>query len=120
VKIQEVKHFDKNTFATLEKRYLEKLKEQLPTGQCRAVVIEIGNRIVSSGAFSITSLVPVPNDPQCKVANVHSSYTDKKYRKRGLADSILKRLFWYSSQEGKSIYKKNGLGKGTPMKICVV
>ena len=46
--------------AALETEYAAKLARELPLGTCTAWVVQIGDRIVSSGAVSVISYVPNP------------------------------------------------------------
>lgn len=58
----------------LEKAYFEKLKKQIPEGICKAWVVKKNGHILASGAVTIISLVPVPNDYN-GMAYMHSVYT---------------------------------------------
>ena len=111
---------DKGDLISLHRKYQEKLENQLPTRQCQSVVAEENHKIIASGTVSIMSYVPTPRDFNHEVGYIHTIYTEKKYRKRGIAKSILnmlkelceqanlKRLFLFSSNEGESLYKKMG------------
>lgn len=104
----------------IEKAYLEKLRKQLPDGRCKAWVVKRGIQIVASGAISIFSYIPVPNDSTLEVAYLHSMYTEKFFRGRKLAQQIIERAINYckengirrivlnASDEGKPIYEKTG------------
>ena len=114
------KPIDKGDLTSLHRKYQEKLENQLPTSQCQSVIAEKNNKIIASGAVSIMSYVPVPGDLNHEVGYIHTIYTEKNYRKRGVAKSILnalkelcqqanlKRVFLFSSNEGESLYKEFG------------
>jgi len=53
---------DLSQFALLETEYAKKIANEFKYGTCTSWVIQIGERIVSSGAISIVSYVPVPYD----------------------------------------------------------
>lgn len=104
----------------VEKEYTRKLSDELKTGSCSAWVIIHNNTIVSSGAISIMSYVPNPNDPSCRIAFLHSIYTEKEYRNRKYASRVteeavrfcskmgINRIYLFASNEGKHMYKKQG------------
>jgi len=104
----------------IEKAYSEKLQKEIPGGSCKAWVIKNGNRLVASGAISIVSFVPVPNDTNHNIAYLHSMYTEKDFRGRKYAQQINERAIQYckenginrvilnASDAGKPIYEKSG------------
>lgn len=104
----------------VEIEYTRKLTTELKTGACSAWVMIKDNTIVSSGAISIMSYVPNPNDPNSRIAFLHSIYTEKEYRNRKYASRITKeavrfcmkkginRIYLFASNEGKQVYKNQG------------
>lgn len=60
-------------FTKMKESYRIKLEEELPKGLCRAWVAEDKNKkIAASGAVSIFSFVPVPENPSYIGAYLHS------------------------------------------------
>ena len=114
------KRKDVSRFEAMEKSYFEKLKAELPSKILSAWVVEEHNNIVASGAISICSLVPIPDDPTFLSAYIHSMYTEKSHRKQGLALQIIEeikkycqeegiiRLFLSASDAGRSVYEPLG------------
>jgi GNAT superfamily N-acetyltransferase len=104
----------------IKKAYSEKLEKEIPGGSCKAWVVKNGNRLVASGAISIVSYVPVPNDTNHNIAYLHSMYTEKDFRGRKCAQEIIERAIQYckknginrvilnASDAGKPIYEKSG------------
>lgn len=104
----------------IEKAYSEKLKKEIPGCSCKAWVVKNGNRLVASGAISIVSYVPVPNDTNHNIAYLHSMYTEKDFRGRKYAQEIIERAIQYckenginrvilnASDAGRPIYEKSG------------
>jgi len=104
----------------IENAYARKLAQELADGTCKAWVIEYKNIIISSGAVSVVSLVPTPDDLSSNVAYLHSIYTEKEYRNRNFGslivqqaiqysrDNGIRRIFLNSSEAGKPIYQKIG------------
>ncbi len=104
----------------IEKAYLEKIEKQIPEGTCLAWLVQDGEQTVASGAITIASLVPVPNDTNHTVAYLHSMYTEKDYRGRKLARQIItqavtycrtrgiRRIILNASDAGRPLYEKLG------------
>ncbi|OQA89287.1 MAG: Acetyltransferase (GNAT) family protein [bacterium ADurb.Bin236] len=104
----------------IQNAYAEKLENEMPSGMCVPWGFVDNGRIVASGAITIVSFVPVPLDLSSRVAYLHSMFTEKKYRKGGLAGSIVKRavehckkagvkrIFLNASDAGKRLYENMG------------
>jgi len=111
---------DNSICEEIEKAYAQKLKQELIDGVCKAWVIENDNKIIASGAITIVSFVPTPNDLTSSVAYLHSMYTEEGYRNRSFANLIIKksiqyckeigikRVFLNASEAGRPIYEKVG------------
>ncbi len=111
---------DPSAMQRLEEAYAAKLHRQFADGSCRGWVVCCGDRIVSTGAVSICSYVPVPHDPSPVVAFLHSVYTDEEFRGMGYARRItqeavdfcrkrdIRRLFLFSSDAGRPVYEMSG------------
>ncbi|MBM4331144.1 MAG: GNAT family N-acetyltransferase [Deltaproteobacteria bacterium] len=111
---------DSSRFAEIEKAYIQKLQLQLQDGSCKAWVIEDEHRIIASGAISILSFVPTPQDLSSKVGYLHSMYTEKDQRNNHCANRIIKqalhfckakgikRIILNASESGRPIYEKIG------------
>lgn len=104
----------------MEKAYVDKLADQIPSGTCSAWVVKSGGRVVASGAVTLVSFVPVPDDMNHTIAYLHSVYTEKEYRGRKMAarivehalqfcrDKGIKRVILNASGAGKMIYENFG------------
>jgi len=104
----------------VEKAYIKKLETEMASGICKAWVIEDKGEIVSSGAITLISLVPNPSDLSCRVAYLHSMYTEKTHRNKKYAQRIIynviedckskgiRRILLNASEEGKPVYQKIG------------
>ncbi len=107
----------------IERAYSRKLSKELPAGLCRSWVIEDGNGIVASGAITIVSLVPTPNDFSPEVAYLHSMYTERGFRGKNFAGRIvrkalehckangIKRVILNASEAGRPIYERIGFSE---------
>ncbi|MDD1729043.1 MAG: GNAT family N-acetyltransferase [Methanospirillum sp.] len=104
----------------MESNYLQKLTDDLRSGSCNAWIIGKNEQILSSGAVSFFSYVPVPHDPSPQIAFLHSIYTEPEERGKGYARTITKeaieycrqkkvaRLYLFSSETGRYMYEKEG------------
>ena len=104
----------------IEQAYSLKLAAELQAGSCRSWLIEKGEQVVASGAITIVSLVPTPNDLSTRVAYLHSMYTEPERRGKNLASRIVRTALAYckangvrrvilnASEAGKPIYEKIG------------
>lgn len=97
----------------IEKAYVGKLEKEIPEGTCIAWVAKEGNQTVASGAISIVSYVPVPNDTNHNIAYLHSMYTEKDFRGRRYARQIIERAINYCKENGlkRVILNASGAGK---------
>lgn len=107
-------------FARLESAQREKLGQQIIEGSCTAWIAEYQGKPIGSGALSILRTTPIPEDPSCEVAFLHSVYTDTAWRGQGIASTILDQLIEQArrgglhriqlnaSEAGRSVYQKKG------------
>jgi len=110
-------------FKQLEAVQRSKLEQQLTDGSCAAWIGEHRGEPVASGAVSVIKTVPVPEDLSFEVGFLHSVYTIKAMRGRGIASAILDRLLDYcrknglkrvqlsASEAGRAIYGNKGFKK---------
>jgi len=99
----------------IEKAYSEKLKKEIPAGSCKAWVVKYDNQLVASGAISILSFVPVPNDINHNIAYLHSMYTEKDFRGRKLSQQIIQRAIQYCKESGITRIVLNASDAGKPI-----
>ena len=111
---------DSSISEEIEKAYIQKLQREFKDGSCKAWVIEDEHRIIASGAISIVSFVPTPQDLSSNVAYLHSMYTEKDQRNNHCANRIMKqalnhckakgvkRIILNASEAGRPIYEKVG------------
>ncbi len=116
-----------STAMEIEQAYARKLSGELPGGACKSWLIEDGGEPVASGAITILSFVPTPNDLSSKVAYLHSMYTEAGLRGRNLASHIvrtalaycktngIKRVFLSASEAGRPVYERIGFASSPDM-----
>lgn len=91
---------DPARMAAVEKAYADKLHRELSTGTCTAWVVEREGIIAASGGMSRLQNVPVPEDPACTVALLHSIYTEPGHRHHGCADMVVRAVLLRCQDEG--------------------
>ena len=113
-------NYDISNLEEMDKNYAEKLQKQLRNNTVKAWLIEDISEIIASGAVSVISMVPLPDDPSDRVAYLHSIYTEKGYRSRGFAHRIaetaihycksqgIRRMMLNASDAGRPVYEKTG------------
>jgi N-acetylglutamate synthase-like GNAT family acetyltransferase len=111
---------DEQKLKKMDVSYRNKLNEEFRTGICKAWVIKEGDQIAASGAISITSMVPNPDDSSYYIGYLHSIFTENQFRKRGLAERVVRCILDYcksnninrvllnTSEAGRSVYDKIG------------
>jgi len=109
-----------SAFDQMDQVYSEKLISELPDDGCLAWIVKVNNETIASGAVSVASMVPLPNDPSLRVAFIHSIFTENRFRQQGCARLIMEtmiaacrsrgitRLHLNASDNGKNLYRKLG------------
>ena len=111
---------DSDRLDDLEQNYARKLRKQFPAGDCKVWIAENEGHIAASGGVTLMTTVPVPDDPSSRIAYLHSMFTDKSFRKMGLAQRIvetaldycrsigIRRVILNASDAGRPLYEKLG------------
>ena len=115
------KKIDDTSYKKMEEAYTKKLNEDFLKELCHAWIVKDENRkIVASGAISICSFVPTPENPNYIGAYLHSMYTEMEHRGNGLATKIIEEardfccqnniaeIILYASDAGRPVYEKIG------------
>jgi GNAT superfamily N-acetyltransferase len=112
---QKGKILETHTAKEIEKAYHRKLEKEIPDGTCRAWLFKNGSQAVASGAISIISFVPIPDDPNHSVAYLHSMYTEKNFRGRKYARRIIERAVDTCKENGIRRVVLNASNAGRPL-----
>lgn len=114
------KSIDNSLGRKIENGYVEKLRQELLNGACKAWVIEFENQVIASGAITVFNYVPTPDNLSGNLAYLHSVYTEKEHRNNGFANLIIdkalqyckeyeiKRIMLNASEDGRPIYERLG------------
>jgi len=105
---------DEVQFSEMEAEYTQKLRNQLPCAACKAWVIEADQRVIASGAISIVSYVPTPQDFSSDIAFMHSMYTEKDQRSKRCARRIIEQALAYCKSRGIKRLILNASKSGRP------
>lgn len=111
---------DEHLLDQVEQAYAEKLTGQFSDKSCKAWLAVQDDTVVASGAVTIISFVPTPQDLSHQLGYLHSLYTEKEYRGKHCAHTIIdqvivfctekgiKRIILTASDEGRPIYHAIG------------
>ncbi|MFZ1987066.1 MAG: GNAT family N-acetyltransferase [Desulfatitalea sp.] len=99
----------------LERAYSDKLTQQMKDSVCVAWVISHNERLAASGAITLVSFVPVPNDLNHRIVYLHSMYTEKEYRGNGCARRIVQAAIDYCRTQGVKRVLLNASDAGRPV-----
>ena len=113
---------------TLSAEYLTKA---IPQGSFRAWLVSIEDRIVGGGAIVISPWPAHPYDLECRRATILNVYTDREYRRRGVARQIMQTMIdWcraegfaqvalHASPDGRPLYESLGFAVSNEMKLTL-
>ena len=111
---------DRQKLDDMDAAYQDKLESEFVDGTCKAWLVKEGDHIIASGAISVVSMVPTPVDSSCRVAYLHSVFTENTRRKKGIAELIVRKILDYcqskdinrvilnASEVGRPLYEKIG------------
>ena len=115
------KKIDDSSYKKMEEAQARKIGEGFPKRLCHSWIAEDENgKIVASGAISICSFVPTPENPNYIGAYLHSMFTEKEHRGNGVAAKIIEEarnfcrqnnistIMLSASAAGKTVYEKIG------------
>jgi len=115
----------------MDAAYAQQIQAQLADGSIRAWVIEADGRVVAGSAVLFRDWLPRPSDLTCRLAYLHSVYTEPEHRRRGLARRIveaaieacraqgLRRLMLHASEEGRPLYESLGFLPTNEMRLAL-
>jgi GNAT superfamily N-acetyltransferase len=106
---------DAHQFDKMDKAHTKKLNEELVNGSCIAWLVKKEDKIVASGAISINSMVPKPEDPSYRVAHLHSVFTEYDHRKNGFASLITKNAIHHCKSRGINRMNLGASAAGRPI-----
>ena len=106
---------DESAFTAMKDAYREKLDKQLTDDGCAAWVIETGGAVAASASISLFESVPIPLDPNYKIAFMHSVYTEPRFRRRGFAGKLVATIQTYCSEKGINRIDLTASDAGRPL-----
>ncbi len=105
------------------------LKKAMAEGSFRSWLASIENRTVAGGAIIISPWPAHPYDLECRRATILNVYTDRGYRRRGIARRLLETMIaWckregfarvdlHASEDGRHLYETLGFEPGNEMRL---
>jgi GNAT superfamily N-acetyltransferase len=113
-----------------EERTLEWIREKLSSGRLIGFIAETeGKQVAGSGCIWIREQPPLPMSQFLEVPYLMSLYTERKFRRRGVARLIVEtaiawcrahgydRVYLDASEAGKSLYETFGFKPGHGMRL---
>lgn len=126
------REIDKALFVTMAVSYSKYLLDSMKLDQLCGWVAEVESEVVGSGILSFINWPPGPGESHARAGLLHSLYTDLKFRRLGIAKSIIgnaisaskkRDLKWITlgaSDDGKPLYEKLGFRLSTEAKMFLV
>jgi GNAT superfamily N-acetyltransferase len=105
------------------------LAKAIADGSLRSWLAAVENRTVAGGAIIISPWPAHPYDLECRRATILNVYTDRDYRRRGIARRILQTIIaWcqsegfarvdlHASPDGRHLYESLGFEPGNEMRL---
>jgi GNAT superfamily N-acetyltransferase len=105
------------------------LAKAIADGSFRSWLASVENRTVAGGAIIISPWPAHPYDLECRRATILNVYTDRDYRRRGIARRILQTIIaWcqregfarvdlHASPDGRHLYESLGFEPGNEMRL---
>ena len=105
------------------------LHKALADGSFRAWLACSGDRVVGGGAIIVSPWLAHPYDLECRRATILNVYTDKEYRRRGIAGKIMQTMIvWcrqkgfarvdlHASADGRHLYESLGFEPSNEMRL---
>jgi GNAT superfamily N-acetyltransferase len=105
------------------------IAKALAEGSFRSWLASVENRTVAGGAIIISPWPAHPYDLECRRATILNVYTDRDYRRRGIASQLLETMIaWcqhegfarvdlHASPDGRHLYESLGFEPSNEMRL---
>jgi GNAT superfamily N-acetyltransferase len=105
------------------------IAKAMAEGSFRAWLASVETRIVAGGAIIVSPWPAHPYDLECRRATILNVYTDRDYRRRGIARRILETMIdWckhegfarvdlHASEDGRRLYESLGFEPSNEMRL---
>ena len=122
---------DRAGLDAMDETYTVLLRYEIPAGSTRVWVIDVDSQIAASGALRFTDWLPRPDGQRRGLVYVHSVYTERAYRRQGLARRILNamidycrvngwpRISLHASELGHGLYEDLGFKPTNEMRLVL-
>jgi GNAT superfamily N-acetyltransferase len=126
---EDMGHKDARALATVVELSAGYLADALPNGTFRAWLAADGDRAVAGGAVLISPWPAHPYDLECRRATILNVYTDREYRRQGIARQVMQTILdWckhegfarvnlHASEEGRHLYESLGFEPSNEMRL---
>jgi GNAT superfamily N-acetyltransferase len=99
----------------LEREFSRWLHEHLPSGEYRAWLVEEGAAVAGGGGVTVIPWPPGPQSPGDRLAFVYNVYTEKPYRRRGVARVVMAAIHRWCHASGVTSVALNASVDGLPL-----
>ena len=126
---EDMNHKDAAALSAMVSVSMSYLEKALAEGSFRSWLASVENRTVAGGAIIISPWPAHPYDLECRRATILNVYTDRAYRRRGLARRILQtviawcqreglaRVDLHASPDGRHLYESLGFEPSNEMRL---
>ena len=104
--------FQEDALSPLTKDFFQR---NLPNGSHVAFVCEDEGRLVADVGLTLFEMMPTTKSPNGKVARLMNMYVAPQYRRRGIAQSLLKMSVGYAKEIGCTRIMLNPSEMGKPL-----
>ena len=91
------------------------LQKAIPSGSFRAWLAQDAQRVIAGGAVIISPWPAHPYDLECRRATIMNVYTQRDYRRRGIARRLLGVMIAWCKQEGFARVTLHASDDGRPL-----
>ncbi len=126
---EDMDYSDADALAAMERLCADYLAKALADGTFHAWLAFDGDRAVAGGAVIVTPWPAHPYDLECRRATILNVYTDRTYRRRGIAKALLRtmidwcarsglaRVSLHASEDGRPLYESLGFEPSNEMRL---
>lgn len=97
---EDMNYKDADALQSMSSLTADFLSKAIPDGSFRAWLVHDSKRTIAGGAVMITLWPAHPYDLECRRATILNIYTDRDYRRRGIARQLMQTMIDWCKQEG--------------------
>jgi len=126
---EDMRYRDADTLTAMVSASAVYLTKAMAEGSFRAWLASVDSLIVAGGAIIVSPWLAHPYDLECRRATILNVYTDRDYRRRGIARQLLEAMIgWcrhegfarvdlHASTDGRHLYESLGFEPSNEMRL---